>query len=111
MTLRSTFRELYATAAARAAGDTPGEAYRVLGKGATIRVRVLGRQRQVILGRQRVPVSEAEITTFRRDGDIPPDATRRDWPRTPAGWCFVELRWEAPAQLWEMPQAELPPGL
>lgn len=108
MTLRSTFKELYATAEARQAEDRPGEAYKVLGKGATVKVRVRGRERQVILGRQKVYVSEQEIITFRAHGDIPPDAERRDWPKTAKGWCFVELKWEAPLTMWEMPRAELP---
>lgn len=111
MTLRSVFTGLYAEAEARQTAERPGEAYKALQKGADIKIRVLGRKRQVILGRRGAPVGEKEIDTFRVHGGIPAEAERRDWPRTPAGWCFVELRWEAPAQLWEMPQAELPPGL
>lgn len=88
MTLRSTFARLY------------GEA--------RIRVRILGRKRQVILGRRPpAPVGETEIVTFRAHGSIPDDAERRDY-RDRQGWHRVALTWEAPAELWTMPQAELP---
>jgi hypothetical protein len=107
MTLRSIFAERYAEAAARETAERPGESYVALRNGATIRVRVQGRRRQVILGRARVPVSEAEIATFCRDGQIPADAERRDYADR-RGWQFVALRWEAPATLWEMPSADLP---
>jgi hypothetical protein len=107
MTLRSTFTRLYAEASARQTAERPGESYVALRQGATVRVRVRGRERQVILGRPRVSVSEAEIVTFRRDGQIPPDAARTDYADA-RGWRYVALRWEAPAQLWEMPSADLP---
>lgn len=94
MSLPAIFAELYASAAARQAADRPGEALRMLRQGAQVRVRVCGRRRQVILGRARVPVSEAEIATFRRDGQIPDHAARQDWPKTRRGWCYISLRWE-----------------
>lgn len=111
MSLRKIFEELYKDATARETPERPGEADAALKQGATVKVRVRGRERQVILGRPRVYVSEQEIRTFRTHGDIPPDAERRDWPPTAKGWCYVELRWEAPATLWEMPRAELPASL
>lgn len=110
MSLRSTFRAMYAAAAACQAGETPGEAYRVLKGGAEIRVRVAGKKHQVVLSRHRVFVSEDEIRTFRRDGDIPEHATRENY-RTRDTRCHVALTWEAPATLWEMPEAELPDSL
>lgn len=93
MSLRSIFEELYATAAARASDARPGEAFRQLGKGAAIRVRVLGRRRQVILSRKGAPVGEPEILTFRRDGAVPEYATRQDYPGQ-QGMHYVALTWE-----------------
>ena len=94
MSLTAIFEELYATAAARATDDAPGESLRMLRQGAEVRVRVQGRRRQVILGRARVPVGEVEVATFRRDGQIPGHAERQDWPRTRRGWCYISLTWE-----------------
>jgi hypothetical protein len=108
MTLRSTFARLYAEARARETPEKPGESYATLKGGADIRVRILGRKRQVILGRRPpAPVGETEIVTFRRDGSIPDDAERRDY-RDRQGWHRVALTWETPTDLWTMPQAELP---
>ena len=101
MTLRSIFREGYALAAQRQTPDRPGEYYRGLAGGADIRIRAQGRKRQVILGRRRVAVSEEEIRTFRRDGEIPEHAARRDYVAR-GGWRYVALTWEAPATLWEL---------
>lgn len=108
MTLRSTFRELYATAEARQAEGRPGEAYKALRQGATVKVRVLGRRRQVILGRRGAPVGEVEIVTFRRDGDIPQAAERNDYADD-KGWHYVALRWER--QQAALPELDLPPSL
>jgi hypothetical protein len=110
MTLRSTFTRLYAEAAARQRDDAPGESYAALRHGADIKVRVQGRRRQIILGRQGAPVGEGEIVTFRRDGSIPPEATRADYQAR--RWHYVALSWEAAPSLFEgMPEAELPASL
>ena len=112
MSLRTTFTRLYKEAEARQTSERPGEAFASLDKGADIRVRVQGRRRQVILGRQRVHVSDHEIATFREHGRIPPEAEQRTWPKTAKGWCYVDLQWEAPPSMFEgMPQAELPESL
>jgi hypothetical protein len=51
-----------------------------------------------------------EIVTFRRDGRIPPDATRADYQAR--RWHYVALSWEAAPSLFEgMPEAELPASL
>lgn len=101
MSLRTVFKELYAAAEQRQTAARPGEALRVLKQGAEVTVRAQGRRRQVILSRRRVPVSEVEIKTFMRDGEIPDHAVRRDWPKTARGWCYVDFIWETPATLWE----------
>jgi hypothetical protein len=102
MTLRAIFREMYATAAARQAGDQPGESYRVLAGGAEVRVRVLGKKHQVVLSRRRVFVSEEEIRTFRRDGGIPEGATRKDYKTPRDKRRHVALTWEAQATLFDL---------
>jgi hypothetical protein len=112
MSLRSIFSERYAAAAALQTAEKPGEAFASLRQGATIRVRVHGRRRQVILGRQGAPVGEGEIATFRRDGRIPAEATREDYPPTTLRWFFVALTWEeAQSSFAGMPSAELPESL
>jgi hypothetical protein len=93
MTLRTIFEELYANAAIRATAERPGESFRQLGKGAAILVRAQGRKRQVILSRRGAPVGEAEIATFRRDGQIPEHAARVDYPAT-RRMHFTALTWE-----------------
>jgi hypothetical protein len=111
MSLRSIFSERYAEATARQRDDAPGEAFAQLKQGAAITVRVQGRRRQVILSRHKVFVSEAEIATFRRDGRIPPDATRADYTSRD-GRCHVALTWEEPQTSFTgMPEAELPESL
>jgi hypothetical protein len=110
MSLLSTIAALYAEAAARQRPGVPGKAYKALKGGASIAALVLGQRRQLILGRQGAPVGETEITTFRRDGNVPESATRRDY-RTAKGWHYVALSWDAPPTLWQMPEAELPEGL
>jgi hypothetical protein len=111
MTLRHVFLELYEVALARATPAQRGESFRRLKNGATITVRAQGRKRQVLLGRQSAPVGEGEEATFRRDGQIPADAERREYQAGP--WHYVALTWEAPPELWDgtMPTVELPPSL
>jgi hypothetical protein len=112
MSLRSTFDRLYKEAGARQTADRPGEAVASLRQGATIRVRVHDRRRQVILGRQGAPVGEGEVATFRRDGRVPAEATREDYAPTATRWFFVALRWETPQTSFTgMPEAELPESL
>jgi hypothetical protein len=112
MSLRSIFSERYAAAAALQTAEKPGEAFTQLKQGAAITVRVQGRKRQVILSRHKVFVSEAEIATFRRDGRIPPDATRADYTTRRDGRCHVALTWEeAQSSFAGMPEAELPESL
>ena len=111
MSLRSIFSELYKEAAARATADAPGEAIKYLGQGAEITVRSQGRKRQVILSRRGVFVSETEVATFRRDGQIPPDAVQTAYASRDDRKHIV-LTWEAPPTLFEgMPQTELPASL
>jgi hypothetical protein len=105
MTLRSTFASLFAEATARQRGGVYGDAYKALKGGADIRVRILGLRRQIILGRRGAPVGEVEITTFRRDGNVPADAERRDYA-APGGWHYVALSWTAPPPMF--PEATLP---
>lgn len=106
MSLTRVFDQLYADAAARERPDARGEAVKRLGRGATITVRVQGRRRQVLLGRQLAPVGEAEVDTFRRDGAIPADAERRDYRAGP--WHYVALTWEAAPSLFDLPPAGEP---
>jgi hypothetical protein len=107
MTLRSVFAVLFAEATARQREATPGTAYKALRGGADIRVlRVLGQRRQIILGRRGAPVGETEIATFRRDANVPDDATRRDYINR-QGWHRVALSWAAPAPMF--PEDTLPP--
>ena len=105
MTLRSVFAGLFAEATARQAGGVYGDAYKALRGGADIRVRILGQRRQIILGRRGAPVGETEIATFRRDANVPDDATRCDYA-APSGWHYVALSWTAPAPMF--PEATLP---
>lgn len=100
MSLRTIFRELYAAAQARAAPGQRGEAVRQLGRGARIAVRVQGRRRQVLLGRSGVFVSEEEVATFRRDGDIPEIADATQYV-TAGNWHTVALTWEEPPGLFD----------
>lgn len=89
MSLPRIFVQLYGEAA-----TTGRPAFKRLEKGATIKVRVSGRRRQVILGRNSVPVGDDEEASFRRDGRIPPDAERVAYPPTSDGWHYVAYTWE-----------------
>jgi hypothetical protein len=106
MTLRSTITTLYAEASARQCPASYGDAYKALRGGADIRVRILGQRRQIILGRRGAPVGETEITTFRRDGNVPESARRADYA-APSGWHYVALSWDAPPPMF--PEDTLPP--
>ena len=96
MSLPRLFTELYA-----AAVTTGRPAFRRLRQGATVKVRVDGRRRQVILGRQGAPVGEAEEATFRRDGRVPDDAARVAYDPTPDRWHYVAYTWEEPPGLFD----------
>ena len=96
MSLQRVFATLYAEARGREAPGQRGEALKQLQHGAQVTVRVQGRRRQVLLGRAGTFVSETEVATFRRDGEIPEDAERSEFV-TAGGWYTVALTWdEAP---------------
>lgn len=110
MSLRSQFATLYAEAEARSSRGRRGEALKSLKGGAEIRVRAEGRRRQVVLGRRGAPVGEVEEQTFRRDGQIPPDAERAEYQCR--DWHYVALSWEMPPLLFDhLPEEALPEGL
>lgn len=99
MSLFHIFKELYAAAAHRPDTGRPGESFRKLKNGATIKVRAAGRRRQVILGRAGAPVGAGEEQTFRRDGEIPADADRQEYQSGP--WHYVALTWTEPPGLFD----------
>lgn len=102
MSLPTLFRRLYGEAA-----TTGRPAFARLQQGATIKIRVSGRRRQVILGRHLVPVGEKEEETFRRDGQIPPDAERAEFAAKD-GWQYVTYTWEEPPGLFDDEQQGVP---
>jgi hypothetical protein len=67
------------------------------------------RRRQLIIGRQGVPVGVDETVTFVRDARIPPHAEGVCYFPTPHGWYFVVFTWSAVAIA--LPIEELPASL
>lgn len=107
--LSTTFDRLYRTARAAATPEAPGSAVKQLDGRTGLQIRAQGRKRQAIFSRARVPVSDGELTIYRREGNIPDDAERGEY-RDTKGWCYVAYRWEVAPDLWEhgLPQEELP---